>query len=150
MEFLMTYGWAILVVLAAIGALAYFGILSPGKILPNSFTMSGGISSGQYKLDTNGTLILGFTNNIGERIEVMGVEVNSSGGSGVTCNAENKTVSDGLLDNSEAVTYHFDCGEAAGVDEGEKFKGDVRVYWKKTIEEVTHTASGSLSIAAEE
>jgi len=27
MEFLMTYGWAILVVLAAIGALAYFGIL---------------------------------------------------------------------------------------------------------------------------
>jgi uncharacterized protein (UPF0333 family) len=31
MEFLMTYGWAILVVLAAIGALAYFGVLSPDK-----------------------------------------------------------------------------------------------------------------------
>ena len=29
MEFLMTYGWAILVVLVAIGALAYFGVLSP-------------------------------------------------------------------------------------------------------------------------
>ncbi len=29
MEFLMTYGWAILVVLAAIGALAYFGVLNP-------------------------------------------------------------------------------------------------------------------------
>ena len=29
MEFLMTYGWAILVVLVVIGALAYFGILSP-------------------------------------------------------------------------------------------------------------------------
>lgn len=27
MEFLMTYGWAILVVLAAIAALAYFGVL---------------------------------------------------------------------------------------------------------------------------
>lgn len=26
MEFLMTYGWAILVVLVAIGALAYFGV----------------------------------------------------------------------------------------------------------------------------
>lgn len=32
MEFLMTYGWAILVVLAAIGALAYFGVLSPPGI----------------------------------------------------------------------------------------------------------------------
>ena len=27
LEFIMTYGWAILVVLVAIGALAYFGIL---------------------------------------------------------------------------------------------------------------------------
>ena len=27
MEFLMTYGWAILVVLVTIGALAYFGVL---------------------------------------------------------------------------------------------------------------------------
>lgn len=29
MEWLETYGWAILVVLAAIGALAYFGVLTP-------------------------------------------------------------------------------------------------------------------------
>jgi hypothetical protein len=42
MEFLMTYGWAILVVLAAIAALAYFGILNPSNILPEKCTgMSG-------------------------------------------------------------------------------------------------------------
>ena len=35
MEFLMTYGWAILVVLVVIGALAYFGVLSPKKLLPD-------------------------------------------------------------------------------------------------------------------
>ncbi len=34
LEFLMTYGWAILVVLAAIGALAYFGVLSPTNFVP--------------------------------------------------------------------------------------------------------------------
>lgn len=34
MEFLMTYGWAILVVLIAIGALAYFGVLSPERFKP--------------------------------------------------------------------------------------------------------------------
>jgi len=28
-EFLMTYGWAIIVVLVVVGALAYFGVLSP-------------------------------------------------------------------------------------------------------------------------
>jgi len=35
LEFLMTYGWAILVVLAAIGALAYFGVLNPTNFLPD-------------------------------------------------------------------------------------------------------------------
>ena len=33
LDFLMTYGWAILVVLVAIGALAYFGVLIPDKYL---------------------------------------------------------------------------------------------------------------------
>jgi len=31
MEFLMTYGWALLVVLIAIGALAFFGVLNPSR-----------------------------------------------------------------------------------------------------------------------
>ncbi len=38
MEFLMTYGWAILVVLVVIAALAYFGVLDPTNILPDRCT----------------------------------------------------------------------------------------------------------------
>ena len=44
MEFLMTYGWAILVVLIAIAALAFFGVLNPGRFLPSSCTITPGIS----------------------------------------------------------------------------------------------------------
>ena len=41
LEFIITYGWAILVILAAIGTLAYFGILSPEKFVPiNSYCKS--------------------------------------------------------------------------------------------------------------
>lgn len=36
MEFMMTYGWAILVVLAAIGALSYFGVLNPSRFTPDT------------------------------------------------------------------------------------------------------------------
>ena len=42
LEFLMTYGWAILVVLAAIGALAYFGVLNPSNFLPDQCIASTG------------------------------------------------------------------------------------------------------------
>ena len=34
MDWLMTYGWAIMVVLIAIGSLAYFGVLSPDNLIP--------------------------------------------------------------------------------------------------------------------
>ena len=33
MEFLMTYGWAILAAIIAIGVLAYFGVFSPGRLV---------------------------------------------------------------------------------------------------------------------
>ena len=39
LEFLTTYGWAILVVLIAVGALAYFGVLDLGKFLPEKFIL---------------------------------------------------------------------------------------------------------------
>lgn len=53
MEFLMTYGWAILVVLVAIGALAYFGVLSPDNFLPKKCTVSPGIACTDHKLVRN-------------------------------------------------------------------------------------------------
>lgn len=34
LEFLTTYGWAFLVILIMIGALAYFGVLDPNRFLP--------------------------------------------------------------------------------------------------------------------
>jgi len=64
MEFLMTYGWAILVVLAAIGALAYFGVLSPRNILPSSCTVGAGFGCKDTKA-TSTTMTLTLLNNLG-------------------------------------------------------------------------------------
>ncbi|HIH25118.1 TPA: hypothetical protein HA251_08855 [Candidatus Woesearchaeota archaeon] len=36
MEFLTTYGWAMLVILLAAGALAYFGVLAPKTVMPDA------------------------------------------------------------------------------------------------------------------
>ena len=35
LEFLTTYAWAFLIIIIMIGALAYFGVLSPSKLLPD-------------------------------------------------------------------------------------------------------------------
>jgi uncharacterized protein (UPF0333 family) len=67
MEFLMTYGWAILVVLVAIGALAYFGVLSPDKFLPEQAQGPAGLDViDKAAIDlTAGTVTLGIKNNLG-------------------------------------------------------------------------------------
>lgn len=45
MEFLLTYGWAIMVVVVAIAALAYFGVLNPTKwFSTNTCTLPAGLS----------------------------------------------------------------------------------------------------------
>ncbi|MFT4304062.1 MAG: hypothetical protein ACMXYG_05825 [Candidatus Woesearchaeota archaeon] len=48
MEFLMTYGWALLVVVIAIAALAFFGLLNPSRFLPPKCDLSAGISCVDY------------------------------------------------------------------------------------------------------
>ena len=40
LEFLTTYGWAFLIILVMISALAYFGILRPSRMLPERCTFS--------------------------------------------------------------------------------------------------------------
>ena len=77
MEFIMTYGWAILVVLAAIGALAYFGVLSPDRFLPERCTFPVGVDcvdKASIVSGADGTNYIEFAlrNNIGFSINITG------------------------------------------------------------------------------
>jgi|GEM_PF-570216 len=77
MEFLMTYGWAILVVLVAISALAYFGVLDMKFLTRNSCTLPVGLSCLDHRVytyDLFGTkyngLEINLKNNLGQEIQV--------------------------------------------------------------------------------
>ena len=75
MEFLMTYGWALLVVLVAIGALAFFGVLNPGQFLPETCTIMPGLSCNDFKVSTaggvptNGQIQLVIQNGLGKDLK---------------------------------------------------------------------------------
>ena len=68
MEFLMTYGWAILVVLAAIAALAYFGVLSPTKFIPEKCVLDPGMACLDFSVSTNQVELV-ISNSMGKDIE---------------------------------------------------------------------------------
>ena len=69
LEFLSTYGWAFLVLLIMIGALTYFGVLNPSKMLPDRCMFSPEIQCVESKVvgnqGGNGMLRFRITNNIG-------------------------------------------------------------------------------------
>jgi uncharacterized protein (UPF0333 family) len=86
MEFLMTYGWAIVVVLAAIGALAYFGVLSPQKLLPERTTFQAplpNVDNAVVDVAAN-SVEIAFRNNKGVSI-TLPLTTTLTPGAGVDC-----------------------------------------------------------------
>jgi hypothetical protein len=110
MEFLMTYGWAILVVLAAIGALAYFGVLSPDKFLPERCTLPPGIACLDAKVTPTSVELI-IQNSLGRDIILNSISLNN-------CTQAYNTA----FNNGDKDTFIISCNnEEAGV----KYKADI-------------------------
>ena len=139
MEFLMTYGWAILVVLVAIGALAYFGVLNPSRFLPNSCTLTPGLSCTDFNAAVSGnstTVTLIVRNGMGESIDLSSLNVANAGAS-VACTAIDPA---SLADGSQA-SYAITC---TGIAIGDRVKGDITGTYTKGSGSLDHSFTGQL------
>jgi len=139
MEFLMTYGWAILVVLLAIAALAYFGVLNPGKYLPSSCTLGSGLSCNDFKVETN-TVTLVITNGMGEDLNPFNVTIAGACASVAKAGNNGDALSDGEKD-----TFVITCTTPIT---GSKFKEDITMQYTSESG-LSHTKTGSISTQVE-
>lgn len=156
MEFLMTYGWAILVVLVVIGALAYFGILNPSTLLPERCELQMGIACKDHLVTTNtsdeGQILFTIENGRGSDIYITRINAYSSSLK-ANCSV-NLTGIPRLVLNGAASTFTLDdnASNAACViekvhkDSNTKIKWDIDVYWYAagSTKLFTHTADGQL------
>ena len=138
LEFLMTYGWAILVVLIAIGALAYFGVLNPSKFLPASCVLFPGISCSDFKINTTDITIIA-RNGLGDSLNPMIIQTpNSSTVCGATIPSNSTTA---FVDGAQ-LTFRLTCGAGYGTA-GSKLKTDL-VMTYTTSAGVVHSRTGSI------
>jgi uncharacterized protein (UPF0333 family) len=80
LEFLTTYGWAFMVILVMIGALAYFGVLNPQNIVPDQCSVTSGFSCDNYIVDvTTGVIRVQLINNMAEQLTISNFNVTKSG-----------------------------------------------------------------------
>ena len=135
LEFLMTYGLAILVVLVAVGALAYFGVLSPDRFLPSKCTLQSGIACLDHKV-TSADVTVVVQNALGYDLTGVDVEVQRCGAS-----SDNAAISNGGQN-----TFTVTC---AGPITTSKFDGDINVTYTVTDTGLSHKNRGTLTARVE-
>jgi len=135
MEFLMTYGWAILVVLAAIAALAYFGVLSPEKFLPEKCLMETGFTCISSKV-TSGDSTIVLSNSQGKSVIIDNIAIGS-------CSL---AFSKSLLPGDESTFVVTGCGNG---DLKEIFKGEVVIKYTEKRTNLTKTSYGVINTKIE-
>ena len=74
-EYLVTYGWVFVVILAAIAVLTYFDVLSVSNYLPEQCEFGQQMSCVDHYLDTDGTMLLRFKNLYGANITIVNATV---------------------------------------------------------------------------
>jgi hypothetical protein len=71
-EYLMTYGWAILIILIVAGVLAYYGIFSPSGFLAPTARGFGQLQvRSPWSVTSTGTVNLDIENRVGQTINVQ-------------------------------------------------------------------------------
>jgi hypothetical protein len=142
MEFIMTYGWAILVVLAAIGALAYFGVLNPSSALPSSCTIAPGVSCDDFKVSSSSVQLV-LRNGFGNDFTAVGVSVTG-------CTADsNADGDDSWKDGSQlGGTGGITLTGCSNGESGARFKQDVNITYTSTSG-VTHSLAGLVTSKVE-
>lgn len=139
MEFLMTYGWAVLVVLAAIGALAYFGVLSPDKFLPEKCTLPSGIACLDFRQKDASAVTLVIQNAQG--FDISGVHMQLDTGSENCSSATIPSVIDG-----QKATLDVSCNQSFAKG---KFSGTIRLNYTRSDSTMEHIKTGQLIMRIE-
>jgi uncharacterized protein (UPF0333 family) len=157
MEFLMTYGWALLVVLVAIGALAFFGVLNPGQFLPDQCTLFAGLSCLSYFGDAQADMLnFQFQNGLGYSMDNVFVDILLTGATvgneldclSVACLALDDCTVDGANVLNVADGSTFDCDYDNVMTQGDRVKGKLTVRWDDDANNA-RVRDGQFSITAE-
>ena len=141
MEFLMTYGWAILIMLVVVSVLFYLGILNPRAVAPNSLTFPAGMTAVDFRLDGEGKLYLLLGQATGDEIIVTHVLCSTDeGGDTPQGTVVNVAVPNG---ESEVVANGIQC---MGIQPGTTYyKGKVTIYYTPTTKSFTQKVVGDLA-----
>ncbi|MFH1174507.1 MAG: hypothetical protein V1725_05195 [archaeon] len=162
MEFLMTYGVAIVIMLAAFAALSYFGVLNPQDILMDRTVFPaplGNIDRASVVAGTagRGTIDVTLMNSVGGRINITAITLTPLDGFVcATTLADAYSTFDGsafvnfnsvLVDDQDKVNIRVRCDSSGEPVKG-RFSADMTLLYIDALSGQEHTLVGSIRARA--
>lgn len=137
-EFFGYYGWALLIILIAIGAIAYFGVQNPKKFLPDSCVLGNGLLCREPAASITGFSII-VQNGMGEDIDLNAISVDAKG---INCDE----VPIGELKLGQSAKVDIPC---SGLSAGSRIKGKIIGSYTKEDSELSRSIRGDISSKVE-
>jgi hypothetical protein len=144
MEFIMTYGWAILVVILAVAGLNYFGVLSMAKMVPVSCTFPSSTPCVDVPTiyASDDSIQIALRNNVGANINITAVTLVTVGCTGpvalISVNGNPPPVE---VNNDGIIRLNISC---PGLEEG-RSKTEIFFNYINLDSRQEHTKSGYIT-----
>ncbi len=141
MEYLMTYGWALLILAVALGALYMAGVLNPNTYAVQECTISSGFSCLSYTLTTSGVLQINLQQSTPDPITVTAVACAQNANTG------NYLATSQYLPVGSNATFAVQCYSSTGgfaSSVGGVFSGTITVNYTDQLTKLPGTAVGRL------
>jgi hypothetical protein len=132
LEFMMTYGWAILAAIIAIGILAYFGVFSPGKYVTGNAIIEAPFYIETSLINSSG-VYLDLLYNGGYNIIISNISVDFCG--------ENTTPIS-LNDGSNQLIV-IPCDLSGNI--GETKKGEISIAYTRSEGVLSYDSAGTIT-----
>lgn len=149
-EFLMTYGWALVIMLSVVAILYMLGVFNPSSSLPNSCVFPIGLSCSGYKIVSGGALTLQLGQNTGKGITITRLGCSASETPPITDLGTPVYIMNGGSEDLSTVGVH--CTLTDGVStptEGDFYSGTIYVTYVDEDIGITHDLKGDIGYKVE-
>jgi len=141
LDFLMTYGWALLIIVLVIGVLFALGIFNVSSFTGNRAAGFAQVGITAWKVQPAGAFTVQFTNRVGSTINITGVNYTFDN----MASPSNATFTIANLANGKTSATQTLVGTVSGYNSGDPYSVKLDIYYTDTKTGFTYADSGTLT-----
>ena len=150
-EYLTSYGWAIVIMLVVIATLFWLGVINPKGVLSSTCFFPADLTCRAYVLNTSANVALDLGQATGHTINVTKFKCTQERNPTLTALSSALTIANGnhrLITDGTQLCYLAN-GSAATASAGNQYKGRIYVEYVEADTGFTHQVAGDVSLKYE-